>query len=147
MANTQGVPTYQAWRTAMLAAFATVFPTSGLKAALYYATATIGPTTTAYTATGEVSGAGYTAGGVTVTSSTAPDVSGTTAFWTLAASIVFSTVTLTPAFDCFMIYDTGSSNRNLFVGTIGSQTITAGTVTISMPTNNSTTGLVRITWS
>lgn len=34
------------------------------KAALYLATATINATTTAYTATGEVSGTGYTAGGV-----------------------------------------------------------------------------------
>lgn len=38
-----------------------------LKLALYTSSASLGPTTTAYSATNEVSGAGYTAGGVTLT--------------------------------------------------------------------------------
>jgi hypothetical protein len=37
------------------------------KAALYLASATIDASTTAYSATGEVSGSGYTAGGIAVT--------------------------------------------------------------------------------
>lgn len=144
MANTQGVPTYNAFR---LAAMAALYPTSGLLAALYLASATIGPTTAAYTATGEVSGAGYSAGGVAVTSTQVPQISGAVTYWTPAAAIAFGTVTLTTAFDCFMIYDSGASNRNVFVGTFSSQTVTAATFTINMPTDNSTTGLVRLTWS
>lgn len=40
--------------------------TDTLKLALYTASATLGPDTTVYAATNEVSGAGYTAGGVTL---------------------------------------------------------------------------------
>lgn len=43
--------------------------------------------TTAYTATGEATGAGYTAGGVAVTAANAPILSGNTACWTPTASI------------------------------------------------------------
>jgi hypothetical protein len=61
-----------------------------VKAALYLATASLGAATTAYSATGEVTGTGYSAGGVTVTNATDPTSSGTTAIWTPSASIVFS---------------------------------------------------------
>ena len=56
------------------------------KAALYITTATMNASTTAYSATNEVSGTGYTAGGVTVTFGTAPNSSGTTSFLTPSAS-------------------------------------------------------------
>ena len=46
--------------------------TDTFKAALYTTTATINAATTAYSATNEVSGTGYTAGGITVTNATAP---------------------------------------------------------------------------
>ena len=69
------------------------------KAALYVTTATLGAATTAYTVTGEVSGTGYTPGGVTVTNATPPATSGTTAYWTPSASITYSSVTLSTAFD------------------------------------------------
>ena len=148
MANTQSIPTYQAWRTAVLTSgLVPMYPTSGLLAALFLVSATINGTTTAYTTSGEVSGAGYTAGGVAVTSATAPNVSGATAFWTPSALISFGTVTLATAFDCVMIYDGAASNRNLYVGTFGSQTVTAAPFTLTMPTNDATTGLVRVAWS
>lgn len=144
MANTQGVPTYNAYRTAAMAA---LYPAAGLFAALFLASATRGPSDAAYTTTGEVSGSGYTAGGVAVNSSTPPAITGSVTYWTPAASIAFGTVTLSTAFDCFMIYDSGDSDRNVFVGTFSSQTVTAATFTINMPTNDETTGLVRWTWS
>jgi hypothetical protein len=143
MANTQGVPTYNAYRTA---AMAVLYPTSGIKCALYLASATTGPTNTAYTATGEASGTGYTAGGVAVTTATAPQISGSVTYWTPSATIAFGTVTFT-AVDCFMLYDDNATDRNLFVGTFSSQTVTSATFSIAMPTDNSTTGLVRWTWS
>lgn len=114
------------------------------KAALYLASATINASTTAYTATGEVSGTGYSAGGVTITNATAPATSGTTAYWTPSASITFSSVTLSTAFDCVLIYNSTQSNKAVSVHTFGSQTVTAGTFTLTMPTNDSSTGLIRL---
>ena len=114
------------------------------KAALYLASATINASTTAYTATGEVSGAGYTAGGVTVTNATAPATSGTIAYWTPSASISYSAVTLSTAFDCVLIYNSTQSNKAVSVHTFGSQTVTAGTFTLTMPTNDASTGLIRL---
>jgi len=114
------------------------------KAALYLASATINASTTAYTATGEVSGTGYTAGGVTVTFGTAPSTSGTTAFVTPSASITYSGITLPTAFDAVLIYNSTQSNKAVSVHTFGSQTVTAGTFTLTMPVNDASTGLIRL---
>lgn len=115
-----------------------------IKAALYLASATINAATTAYSATGEVSGTGYTAGGVTVTNATAPTTSGTTGYWTPSASLTWSTVTLSTAFDCVLFYNSTQSNKAISVHTFGSQTVTAGNFTLTMPTNAAATALVRI---
>jgi hypothetical protein len=117
---------------------------STIKAALYLVSATTGAGNTVYTATGEVSGANYTAGGVTVTHATAAQSTGTTAFWTPTASIVYTNVTLATAFDCVMLYDNSRSDATISTHTFGSQTVTAATLTITMPTNDATNGLVRI---
>ena len=114
------------------------------KAALYLASATIDASTTAYTATGEVSGTNYSAGGVTVTFGTAPSTSGRTAFVTPSASITYSAVTLSTAFDCVLIYNSSQSNKAVSVHTFGSQTVTAGTFTLTMPVNDASTGLIRL---
>jgi len=114
------------------------------KAALYLASATINSATTAYSATGEVTGAGYTAGGVTVAFATPPNTSGTTAFVTPSANIVFSNVTLTTSFDCVLLYNSTQSNKAVSVHTFTAQTITAGTLTLTMPVNDSATGLIRV---
>lgn len=117
------------------------------KAALYVATATLGAGTTAYSSTNEVSGTNYTAGGVDLTGSpdwVAPNSSGTTAFSTPTNSIVFTNVTLTTAFDAVLIYNSTQSNKAVCVLTFGSQTITAGNFTLTMPTNDSSTGLIRL---
>ena len=113
------------------------------KAALYLASATVNASTTAYSATGEVSGTGYTAGGNTFTW-VAPSSSGTTAFTTPSASLTWTTVTLATSFDCVFLYNTTQANRAVSVHTFGSQTVTAGNFTITMPTNDASTGLVRI---
>lgn len=119
------------------------------KAALYLASATYNASTTAYSATGEVSGTGYTAGGVTVTNGTSPlsTNSSTTAgvaYWTPSASLTYSSVTLTTAFDAVLIYNSSNSNRAVSVHTFGSQTVTAGTFTLTMPSNTTTTALLRL---
>ena len=114
------------------------------KSALYLSSATINASTTAYTATGEVSGTNYTAGGVSVTFGTAPTATGTTAYVTPSASIVFSNVTLTTAFDAILLYNTSQANRAVSVHTFTSQTITAGTLTLTMPTNDASNALIRL---
>lgn len=118
--------------------------TDTFKAALYLTTATVNASTTAYSATNEVSGTNYTAGGVTVTNATAPTTSGTTAFWTPSASFAWTTVTLATAFDCVLLYNSTQSNRAVSAHTFGSQTVTAGNFTLTMPTNDATNALIRI---
>jgi hypothetical protein len=113
------------------------------KAALFLVSATRGAADTVYNTTGEVSGTGYTAGGVAVVW-IAPGNSGTSAFTTLNASIVYTTVTLTTAFDAVELYNSTQGDKAVSVHTFGSQTITAGTFTLSMPVNDSTTGLIRV---
>jgi hypothetical protein len=123
--------------------------TDTVKAALYLASATINASTTAYTATGEVTGAGYTAGGVTVTNATAPtatnsSVTAGVAYWTPSASITYTTVTLTTAFDCVLLYNSTQGNKSISAHTFGSQTVTAGTFTLTMPSNTTSTALIRL---
>jgi hypothetical protein len=115
-----------------------------LKAALYLASATINAATTAYTVSGEVSGTGYSAGGVTVTNANPPTTSGTTGYWTPSASLTYTTVTLTTAFDCVLIYNSTQSNKAISAHTFGSQTVTAGTFTLTMPVSDATNALIRI---
>lgn len=153
MANSQGIATsfkvellngIHALGTSVVRGATTA---DSFKAALYLASATTGVANTVYTATGEVSGTGYTAGGVDLTGTpdwVAPSSTGTTAFSTPTASIVFTTVTLTTAFDAVMIYNSTQGNKAVGVFTFGSQTITAGTLTLTMPTNDATTGLLRL---
>lgn len=122
--------------------------TDTFKGALYLASATINAATTVYSTTGEVTGTNYTAGGVTVTNGTAPTSSGTTAYWTPSASLVYTTVTLATAFDTVLIYNStqtvGGVGRAVSVHTFGSQTVTAGTFTLTMPSNAAGTALLNL---
>lgn len=122
----------------------TVNTADTFKAALYLASATYNASSTAYSATGEVTGTNYTAGGVNISSWNAPTTSGTTGFTTPTASLVFTNVTLTTAFDAVLIYNNTQANRAVSVHTFGSQTVTAGTFTLTMPTNAAGTALINI---
>ena len=119
------------------------------KGALYLTTATVDAATTAYSTTGEVTGTGYSAGGVTVTNATPPTATNASAtagvaYWTPSASLTYTSVTLTTAFDAVLIYNSTQSNKAVSVHTFGSQTITAGTFTLTMPANTTTTALLRL---
>jgi hypothetical protein len=123
--------------------------TDSFKAALYLASATVNASTTAYTVTGEVSGAGYSAGGVAVTFGTPPTATNASAtagvaFVTPSASITYTTVTLTTAFDAVLIYNSTQADKAVSVHTFGSQTVTAGTFTLTMPADTTTTALIRL---
>jgi hypothetical protein len=123
--------------------------TDTLKAALYLASATMNASATAYTAVNEVSGTNYVAGGVTVTNATAPNSTNASAtagvaFFTPSASITYTTVTLSTAFDAVLLYNSTQSNKAISVHTFGSQTITAGTFTLTMPANTTSAALIRL---
>ena len=149
MANTQSMCT--SFMEQLLTATHDFTPSTGdtFKAALYETTATYNAATTAYSTSGEVTGAGYSAGGVTVTNANAPASTNSSAtagvaYWTPSASITYTSVTLTTAFDAVLIYNSSKSNKAVSVHTFGSQTVTAGTFTLTMPTNNTTNALLRL---
>ena len=113
------------------------------KVALYTSTATLDATTTAYSATNEVVGTGYTAGGATVTVSTVPTSTSTTAFLSFTdASWTTSTITARGA----VIYlSNGGTNPSIAVLDFGTdKTSTGATFTVQMPVANSTTAIIRI---
>ena len=121
------------------------------KAALYLSSATYNAATTAYSVTGEVSSSGtnYTAGGIAVTNGTSPTATNAsttagTAYWTPSASLTYTNVTLTTAFNAVLIYNSSKSNKAVSVHTFGDQTITAGTFTLTMPSNTTSTALIRL---
>jgi len=149
MANTQSMCT--SFMSELMTATHNFTTSTGntFKAALYLASATVNASTTAYSSTGEVTGTNYTAGGVTVTNGTSPTSTNTsstagTAYWTPTASLTYTNVTLSTAFDAVLIYNSSASNKAVSVHTFGSQTVTAGTFTLTMPSNTTSTALIRL---
>jgi len=119
------------------------------KAALYLASATVNASTTVYSSINEVSGSGYSAGGIAVTNAndvTATNSSATAgvAFWTPSASLVYTPVTLATAFDAVLIYNSTQGDTAVSVHTFGSQTVTAGTFTLTMPADTTVAALLRL---
>lgn len=116
------------------------------KLALYLASASRGPSDTVYNTTGELAGTGnYTQGGESVTLGTPPALDGTTAHVTPSASVVWTALTSSGAFDAALLYNNSHATKYaVAVFTFSSQSITAADFTLTMPTNNGTTGLVRI---
>lgn len=122
------------------------------KAALYLASATVNAATTVYSSTGEVTSANYTAGGVAVTNATSPASTNTSAtagvaYWTPSASIVYGSVgspVTFASFDCVLIYNSTQADKAVSVHTFTAQTVTAGTFTLTMPANTTSTGLLRL---
>lgn len=114
------------------------------KVAIYLASATVNAATTAYSSTGEVTGTNYTAGGITITNANAPATGGTTGYWTPSASFSWSNVTLSTSFDAVLVYNSTQSNKSVSVHTFTPQTVLAGNFTLTMPTNDASTGLIRL---
>jgi len=122
------------------------------KAALYTVGATINASTTVYSSTGEVSSSNYSAGGVAITNANAPASSNASAtagvgYWTPSASIVYGSagapVTFA-SFDCVLVFNSSQSNKAVSVHTFTAQTVTSGTFTLTMPSNTTTTALLRL---
>jgi len=116
--------------------------TDTLKMSLYTGTATIGSTTTAYTAANEVSGTGYTAGGVQVTGATlATDVNTGTVYMNFN-NVSFPGANFTAR--GALIYNVTRSNKSVLVLDFGADKVfTSTSNTVTMPANTATTALIR----
>jgi len=115
---------------------------STFQIALYTSSASLGASTSSYTTSNEVSGSGYTAKGNTLTR-VDPTTSGTTAF-TDFADTSWSTATIT-ARGALIFNDSASGDPAVAVLDFGGdKTSTAGTFSISMPTADSSNGIIRI---
>lgn len=112
------------------------------KIALYTSAATLDATTTAYTASNEVTGTGYTAGGNTLTVSVYPTTSGTTAYLSFSNTTWPSaTITARGA----LIYKSGGSNPAIAVLDFGSdKSSDAGDFEVVFPTADSSSAIIRI---
>lgn|SRR6185437_10787928 len=115
-----------------------------LKAALYYQNEGLGYATTAYSATGEVSGTGYSAGGAALTNGVSPTYSGLTAYWTPSATQTWTGLTIATDFDTWLLYNASKSNRAIAVFTFPPQTVSAGSFSISFPANGATSALIQL---
>ena len=113
------------------------------KIALYTSSATLDATTTAYSVTNEVAGTGYSAGGNTLTISTNPTSSSTTAFLDFADT-TWSAATIT-ARGALIYLANGGTNPAVAVLDFGSdKTSTAGDFTIQFPTADASNAIIRI---
>lgn len=117
-------------------------PGNTFKMALYTSAATLGPSTTVYTTSNEVSGTGYTAGGNNLTVSVTPTSGGTTAYISFAdTSWANATFTCRGA----LIYNATNSNKAVAVFDFGTdKQVVAGTFTVTFPTATSTSAVIRI---
>ncbi len=115
---------------------------STFKIALYTNSASFDASTTAYTATNEVSGTGYTAGGNTLTR-VDPTTSGTTAF-TDFADTTWSSSTIT-ARGAIIYNDSAAGDPAVVILDFGSdKTSTNGDFTVVFPTADSSNAIIRI---
>ena len=111
------------------------------KIALYTSSATMSAATTAYSATNEVSGTGYTAGGNTLTR-VDPSSSGTTGF-TDFADTTWSTASITAR--GALIYNDTDSDKAVAVLDFGAdKTASGGDFTITFPAADASNAIIRI---
>jgi len=111
--------------------------TDTLKIALYTASADLNEATTAYSSVNEVSGTGYSLGGVILTGVTI-NSSGFTAYVDFADVVFNASVTAR----CALIYNSSQGNKSIAVLDFGSDK-TSTNFTITMPANTATAALIR----
>lgn len=112
------------------------------KFALFTSAATLDAATTAYSATNEASGTGYTAGGFTLTNVN-PSTSGTTAMCTFSANPTWTGASFSAS--QALIYNTSASNKSVSVLDFGgTQTVTVGDFVVTIPAVTSSTALLRL---
>ena len=112
--------------------------TDDIKIALYTANATLGETTTVYTATDEATGSGYIAGGVSLTGATV-NTSGQIAYVDFADASWAGVITARGA----LIYNASKSNKAIAVLDFGADKTSVNTFVVTMPANTATSALIR----
>ena len=116
--------------------------TDTLKMALYTALSDIGPLTTAYTTTNEITGTGYTAGGEVVTGATISTDTQTGTVYVNFNNVSWPGVNFTAR--GALIYNVTQANKSVAVLDFGSdKTFTSTNNTVTMPANTATTALIR----
>lgn len=115
-------------------------PTDVYKIALYTDAATLNKSTTAYTAAGEVTGAGYTAGGMNMAGMTVT-LDGDTAILDWTTDPVWAAATITA--DTALIYNSTRANRAVAILEFGSASSTNAAFTVQLPAPAAATGLIR----
>lgn len=118
--------------------------TDTLKLALYTGSANLYPTTTAYTATGEVVASGYTAGGVvltgvTISTGTASTTQPAVVYVDFADAVFNAALTARGA----LIYNANKANRSIAVIDFGADKTSTTTFTVQMPPNTANAALLR----
>lgn len=108
-----------------------------LKIALYTANADLNAATTAYSTSNEVTGGGYTAGGVVLTGTTI-NSENYTAYVNFDNVVFNASVTAR----CALIYNTSQGNKSIAVLDFGSDK-TSSNFTITMPANTASAALIR----
>lgn len=121
------------------------FASDTFKIALYTGAADLGPTTSAYTTTNEITGTGYSAGGIVLTVSVQPTTGSDPA--NTIAYLSFSNALWNPAaFTCrgALIYKSGGGNPTVCVLDFGSDKTCTTTFEIQFPSATSTSAIIRI---
>jgi len=112
------------------------FNTDVFKLALYVATADLGANTAVYTPVGEVSGAGYTAGGETMTG-----ISVSPQGFVNFANVVWPVANFTAR--GALIYNSSKANRAVAVLDFGADKTATTSFTVQVPPNTATSALLR----
>lgn len=89
-------------------------------------------------------GLSWTVNNTQTVASTSMTLSGTTAYWTPSANLVWTTLTSNGAFDSVLVYNNTAAGKNaVSVHTFGTQNVTAGVFTLTMPVNAAGTALLN----
>jgi len=115
--------------------------TDTLKLALYYSTADLSEDTTVYTATGEVSGTGYSAGGVVLTGVSINKLNDVV--YVNFNNAVWNPASFTAAGG--LIYNVSKSNKSIAVLSFGNDKVATNSFTVQMPANTYNSALLRFT--
>ena len=115
--------------------------TDTIKLALYTSSASLNEDTTVYSTTNEVVGTGYSAGGIVLTGATISTANN-------IVYVNFNNAVWTPAsFTAAggLIYNASKSNKSIAVLSFGADKTATNTFTVQMPTNSSSSALLRFT--
>jgi len=115
-----------------------------LKLALYTSVSSLTPgATTAYTASDEVVGTGYTAGGVILENTNEPDKTTTKAYWSPSGTASWTEVTVSDV-TTVLLYNATQANRAIGIWNMTSRSVIAGVLTITFPAHTANSGFIQV---